>query len=67
MEFRDFGHEITIPICIWNFKNKIGGWEIQRAFQQAMIRKILTLFLLAWLEKGQCGRPSERPLVDDHI
>jgi hypothetical protein len=39
-EFKDFGHATTIPI-FWNF---FGGWEIQRAFQQAITHKILTLF-----------------------
>jgi hypothetical protein len=44
MEFRDFGHAITIPICNWIFLNFSGGWEIQRAFQQAITHKILTPF-----------------------
>ena len=44
MEFRDFGHTAMIPICNWNFRNFFGGWEIQRAFQQAITCKILTLF-----------------------
>jgi hypothetical protein len=44
MEFRDFGHATTIPICNWIFKNFFYRWEIQRAFQQAITRKILTLF-----------------------
>jgi hypothetical protein len=39
-----FGHATTIPICNWIFSNFFGGWEIQRAFQQAITCKILTLF-----------------------
>ena len=44
MEFKDFGHATMIPICnriFWNFFDR---WEIQKAFQQAITRKILTLF-----------------------
>jgi hypothetical protein len=44
MEFWDFGHTTTIPICNWIFQNFSGGWEIQGAFQQAITSKILTLF-----------------------
>ena len=36
MKFRDFGHTTTIPICNWIFWNFFGGWETQRAFQQAI-------------------------------
>jgi hypothetical protein len=34
MDFRDFGHATTIPICNWIFWNFFGGWDIQRASQQ---------------------------------
>ena len=45
MEFRDFGHTTTIPISNWIFWNSFCGWEIQRAFQQAITRKIWTFNL----------------------
>jgi hypothetical protein len=44
MEFWDFGHATTILICDWIFETFFGGWEIQRAFQQAITLKILILF-----------------------
>jgi hypothetical protein len=52
MEFRDFGHTITIPICNWIFWNFFGGWEIQRAFQQAITRKIWTFIVGVMVIRG---------------
>jgi hypothetical protein len=62
MEFRDFGHTSTIPICHWIFWNFFGRWEIQKAFQQAITRKIWTFnvgvmvirgILFIWRQSGQ--------------
>jgi hypothetical protein len=44
MEFKGFGYATMIPICDWIFGNFFGGWKLQRAFQQAITRKILTFF-----------------------
>jgi hypothetical protein len=44
MEFKDFGPTTMIPICNWTFLNFLGGWEIQRAFQQAITRQHLNLY-----------------------
>ena len=44
MKFRDFGNATMIPICNLIFWNFFGGWEIERAFQQAITCKILILF-----------------------
>jgi hypothetical protein len=62
MEFRDFGHTTTIPIGNWIFWNIFDGWEIQRAFQQAITRKIWTFTVGVMVIKGilfiwgQCGQ-----------
>jgi hypothetical protein len=43
VESMDFRHASTIPLCNWVFKNFHGGWEIQRAFKQAITWEIMTL------------------------
>jgi hypothetical protein len=52
MEFRDFGHTTTIPICNWIFEKINRGWEIQGAFQQAITRKIWTFIVGVMVIKG---------------
>ena len=43
MEFMDFERATSILVCNWIFQNSLGGWKIQRAFQQAITWEILTL------------------------
>jgi hypothetical protein len=52
MEFRDFGHTTTIPICHWIFWNFFSRWEIQRAFQQAITCKIWTFIVGIMVIRG---------------
>jgi hypothetical protein len=52
MEFRDFGHTTTIPICNWIILSFFGVWEIQRAFLQAITRKIWSFIVGVMVIKG---------------